>query len=184
MNRKKRRVRIFVTIFIAVLPFFQLMAERVLESSEELPEGFPFLPKDKEIKDWKKDGEFLKATNSEDLFKLMNGGASIYIKYGCQSFCGQTYKNSKNVELEVSIFDQGSPQNARKLYQDPLILPKPGRMLENLGDEARADERGLFHYGIEFIRDRYFVRIVIQDKTEGGLNTAILFSRFLSQKIK
>jgi hypothetical protein len=184
MNRDKRRIGIFVIILIIVLPFFEIVGEKPSESSEKLPEGILFLPKDDEIKDWKKDGEFLEANNSEDLFKLMNGGASIYIKYGWQSFCGQTYKNFRKVELEVSVFDQGSSQNARQLYQDPLVVHKPGRILENLGDEARVDERGLFHYGVEFIKDRYFVRIVIQDKTEGGLNTAVLFSRFISQKIK
>jgi hypothetical protein len=53
-----------------------------------------------------------------------------------------------------------------------------------LGDEARVDERGLFHFGIEFIKDRYFVRVVIQEKSEQGLNRAILFSRFILQRIK
>ena len=184
MNSYKRQIRFLATILIIVLPLFQILEKRHSESSEKPPEGIFFFPKDDEIKDWKKDGESLKATNSEDLFKLMNGGASLYIKYGCQSFYGQTYKNLRKVELEVSVFDQGSSQNARQLYQDPLVVPKPGSILENLGDEARVDERGLFHYGVEFIRDRYFVRIVIQDKTEDGLNTAILFSRFISQKFK
>ncbi len=183
MNRDKRRIGIFVILLITVLPFFQIVGERLSESSEKPPEGIPLLPKDGEIKDWRKDGEFLRATNSEDLFKLMNGGASLYVKYGCQSFYGQSYKNSKKVEIEVWIFDQGNPQNAHQLYQDPLIVPKPGRVLGNLGDEARVDERGLFHYGIEFIKNRYFVRIIIQDKSEVGLNTALLFSQFISQKI-
>jgi hypothetical protein len=53
-----------------------------------------------------------------------------------------------------------------------------------LGDEARVDERGLFHFGIEFIKDRYFVRVVIHDKSEKGLSTATHFSRFIFQKIK
>jgi hypothetical protein len=114
----------------------------------------------------------------------MNGGASLYLKYGFHSFCGQTYKNSKTVEVEVSIFDQGSPQNSRQLYQDPLVVPKPGKALENLGDEARVDERGLFHYGIEFIKDRYFVKVVIHDKSEQSLNTAVLFARFILQRFK
>ena len=178
MNRDKRRIEIFVIILIIILPFFHIVGEKLSESSEKPPEGILFLPKDDEIKNWKKDGEFLKATNSEDLFKLMNGGASLYLKYGFKSFCGQTYKNSKGVELEVSIFDQGSPQNTRQLYQDPFVVPKPGRGLENLGDEARVDERGLFHFGIEFIKDRY------QDKSEKGLSTATHFSRFIFQKIK
>jgi len=184
MNSRKRRIGIFVIILIMILPFIQFLGEKLSESSEKPPEWILFLPQDDEIKDWKKDGEILTAPNSTDLFKILNGGASLYLKYGFQSYCGQTYKNSKAVELEVSIFDQGSPQNARQLYQDPFVVPKPGRILENLGDGARVDERGLFHYGIEFIKDRCFVRIVIQDKSESGLNTAILFSRLISQKIQ
>jgi len=184
MNRGKSRIGFFLLILIIALSFFQLLGEKVSESSGKPLEGILFLPKDDEIKDWKKDGEILKATNSEDLFKLMNGGASLYLKYGFQAYCGQTYKDSKGVELEVSIFDQGSPQNTRQLYQDPFVVPKPGRVLENLGNEARVDERGLFHYGIEFIKDRYFVRVIIQDKSEKGLSTAIHFSRFIFQKIK
>jgi hypothetical protein len=184
MDREKGRIGIVVIILIMALLFFQLLGEKLSESSDKLPEGTIFLPKDDEIKDWKKAGEFLKATNSEDLFKLMNGGASLYLKYGIQSYCGQIYKNSKSIELEVSIFDQENAQNARQLYQDPLVVPKPGRIFENLGDEARVDERGLFHYGVEFIKGRYFVRVVIQDKSEKGLNTAILFSRFILQRMR
>ena len=184
MNREKGRIGVFVLILFMGLPFFQLWEEKPSESSEKPPEGILFLPKDDEIMGWRMDGEILTAPNSADLFKIINGGASLYLKYGFQSYCGQTYKNFKDNELEVSVFDQKSPQNARQLYQDPLVAPKPGRVLEGLGDEARVDERGLFHYGVEFIKDRYFVRVVIQDKSEKGLNEAILFSRFISQRIK
>ncbi len=184
MKRKKGRVKIFFLILSMVVSLIQSWEGKLSEGSEKSAEGILFLPKDDEIADWKKDGEFFKATNSEDLYKLMNGGASLYLKYGFKSYCGQTYKNSKGVEVEVSIFDHGSPQNVRQLYQDPLVVPKPGRTLENVGDEARVDERGLFHYGIELIKDRFFVRVIIQDKSEQGLNTAILFSRFIFQRIK
>jgi len=184
MNGRREKKRSFILILIIVFPFLHLWGEGPLECSEKSRGGLLLLPKNDEIEEWKREGENLTAPNPTDLFKIINGGASLYVKYGFQSYCGQTYKNSKDVELEVSVFDQGNPQNARQLYQDPLVVPKPGRVLENLGDEARVDERGLFHYGIEFIIDRYFVRIIIQDKTSGGLNTAILFSRFISQKIK
>ncbi len=181
MDKKNGRPGILIVILIIGLPFLQLLGENDSESAEK---ATVLLPRDNEIEDWKKDGEILTAPNPPDLFKILNGGASLYLKYGFQSFSGQTYKNSKDVELEIGIFDQGSRENARQLYRDPLVVPKPGRVLEKLGDEARVDERGLFHYGIEFIKDRYFVRVIVQDKSEKGLNTALLFSRFVSETIK
>lgn len=184
MNRQKRNVEIFVIIVIITLPFFLLWGERVSKSSEKLPEGILFLPKDGEIIGWKSHGTIEMAPQPTDLFKIMNGGASLYLKYGFRSFCGQTYKDSNNVEIEASIFDQGSSENARKLYRDPMVVPNPGRVLENFEEEARVDERGLFHYGIEFIKDHYFVRVIIQEKSEKGLNTAISFSQVILQKIK
>ena len=184
MDGRKGKIGRFILILLLISAFLQMWGEGLSESPEKSIEGLLLLPKDDEIKDWRKDGEILTAPNPTDLFKIINGGASLYLKYGFQSFCGQTYKNSKNVELEVSIFDQGNFQNALQLYQDPLTVPKPGRVFENLGDEARVDERGLFHYGIEFIKDRYFVRVIIQDKSEKGLNTGILFSRFILQRMK
>jgi hypothetical protein len=184
MDGRKGEFRRFILILLLISAFLQMWGEGLSESPGKSIEGLLLLPKDDEIKDWRKDGEILTAPNPTDLFKILNGGASLYIKYGFQSYCGQTYKNIKGIEIEVSIFNQGSSQNARQLYQDPLVVPKPGRTLEDLGDEARVDERGLFHYGIEFIKDRYFVRVIIQDKSEQGLNAAILFSRFVLQRIK
>jgi hypothetical protein len=45
-------------------------------------------------------------------------------------------------------------------------------------------ERELFHYSIEFIKDRFFGRVIIQDKSEEGLKTAILFAIHATQRIK
>jgi hypothetical protein len=184
MDKKRSRAGIFVITLIIVLPFFQIWGEKFLEGSEKTTDRILFLPEDDEIMGWKKDGTILRAPQPTDLYKILNGGATLYLKYGFQSFCAQTYKDSKDVEIEVSVFDQGTIENAHHLYRDPLVVPKPARVLENLGDEARVDERGLFHYGIEFIKDRYFVRVIIQQKTEKGLDTAVLFSRFILQRIK
>jgi len=45
------------------------------------------------------------------------------------------------------------------------------------------NESGLFHYAIEFIQDRFFIQIIIQEKTERGLDTAILFARHTAKRI-
>jgi hypothetical protein len=36
---------------------------------------------------------------------------------------GQSYKGAKGTELEISIFDQGIPQNTRDLYENPFTKP-------------------------------------------------------------
>src|SRR4030042_2787115 len=116
MNGRRGKKRSFILILVIVFPFLHLWGEGPFECSEKSRGGLLLLPKNDEIEEWKRDGENLTAPNPTDLFKIINGGASLYVKYGFQSYCGQTYKNSKDVELEVSVFDQGNPQNARQLY--------------------------------------------------------------------
>ncbi len=184
MHRTIKKAAVLIFILFAVLQPFHVVGEKSSGSSEPPRNENLLLPGNDEIQGWKKDGEILTAPNPPDLFKVINGGATLYLKHGFQSFSGQVYKDSRNVEVEVSIFDQGSSENAHQLYRDPMVLPKPARVLENFGDEARVDERGLFHYGIEFVKDRYFVRVIIQEKSEKGLDTIILFSRLILQRIK
>jgi len=41
----------------------------------------------------------------------------------------------------------------------------------------------LFSYGVDFVLKGFFVRVIIQDKTEDGLNSAMAFARLISQRI-
>jgi len=142
------------------------------------------LPADGEIEGWKRFGEMFKASNDLELYKCVDGGAGLYINHGFQAYAGQLYRGSEGLEVEVAIYDQGSARNARGLYQDPLTKADSGKVLGNLGNEARIDERGLFVYGVEFIQDHFFVRVLIQDRTENGLSIALLFAHHVSERIK
>jgi hypothetical protein len=42
----------------------------------------------------------------------------------------------------------------------------------------------LFCYGVDFIQKRFFVRVIVQDRTEEGLSAAISFARFISSRIR
>jgi glutamine phosphoribosylpyrophosphate amidotransferase len=53
-----------------------------------------------------------------------------------------------------------------------------------LGEEARLDERGLFHHSVQFIQDRFFGRVIIQDKSEEGMETAKRFVSPIVSKVK
>jgi hypothetical protein len=141
------------------------------------------LPADDEIPGWKRSEKAFRASNEEELYRIFNGGASLYIQHGFRSFVGQSYRGPKELELVVYIFDQRTPQNAEDLYENPFA--KPGRMKEiaDLGEKARIDMTPLFAYGVDFVLKGFFVRVIIQDKTEGALNSALAFARLISQRI-
>ena len=168
----------------SVLLFGLAWADQVSERSEKLLGATSLLPADDEIQGWKRSEKFLQASKEEELYKLFNGGAGLYIQHGFHSFVGQNYKGPKGTELELYIFDQRTPQNAEDLYENPFNKPSRSKTITNLGGKARIDEGPLFCYGIDFIQKGFFVRVIIQDKTEEGLNVAISFARFISKRIK
>lgn len=173
-----------IVIFLLIFPIGISCSGTIAESSEGAEDISALLPADDEITEWKKSGGVLLASSDRELFQFLDGGAPLYIQRGFQSYIGQIYKGPKGVELEVAIYDQGSPKNARDLYEDPLIKPNPYKSLQNLGEEARLDERGLFHHSVEFIQDRFFGRVIIQDKSEEGMETAKRFVSPIVSKVK
>jgi len=52
-----------------------------------------------------------------------------------------------------------------------------------LGEDARLDESALFYNIIELIKDRFFVRITIQDKSNSSIKMASEFASHILQKI-
>jgi hypothetical protein len=96
----------------------------------------------------------------------------------------QSFKNSKGTEFEVYIFDQGTPQNTEDLYENPFTKPNRIKEIANLGEKARIDMTPLFCYGVDFIQKGFFVRVIIQERTEEGLNVAISFAQSISKRIK
>jgi hypothetical protein len=143
-----------------------------------------FLPGDDEISGWIRSEKVLRASNEEELYRVFNGGASLYIQHGFRSYVGQTYKGPKGTELEVYLFDQGTLQNAEDLFENPFTKPSRIKDIANLGEKARIDMTPLFCYGVDFIQKGFFVRVIIQDRTEEGLNVAISFARSISKRIQ
>jgi hypothetical protein len=174
-------------LFIFFLSFVLLgiaWAEGGKGRPEKLLGAMTFLPADDEIPGWNRSEKVLRASNEEELYRVFNGGASLYIQHGFHSFVGQSYKGAKGTELEVYIFDQGTPQNAEDLFENPFTKPSRIKEIANLGEKARIDMTPLFSYGVEFVQRGFFVRVIIQDKTDEGLNVATSFARLISKRIK
>jgi hypothetical protein len=180
----KMRVCGLLIFGLSVLRFGLAWPDQVSERPETILGLMILLPADDEIQGWKRSEKTLRASNQEDLYRIMNGGASLYIQHGFRSFVAQSYKNSNGMNLEVYIFDQGTPQNAEDLFENPFTKPNRIKAITNLGEKARIDLTPLFCYGVDFIQKGFFVRVIIQDRTEEGLNVAISFARSMSKRIK
>jgi hypothetical protein len=180
----KMRVRGLLILGFSALFLGLVWADQVSERPEKLRGLMILLPADDEIPGWKRSEKTLRASNEEELYKVFNGGASLYIQHGFRSFVSQSYKGSKEKELEVYIFDQGTPQNTEGLYENPFTKPNRVKEIANLGEKARIDMTPLFCYGVDFFQKGFFVRVIIQDRTEEGLNAAISFAQSISKRIQ
>jgi hypothetical protein len=176
------------TLALLILAFSILSAESawtdpVSERLEKSGGVMSLIPGDDEVPGWKRSEKLLRASNEEELYRIFNGGASLYIQHGFQSFVGQSYKGPKGLELEVYIFDQRTPQNAEDLYENPFTKPSRIKEIANLGRKARIDMTPLSGDGVDFVLKGFVVRVIIQDKTDDALNSAMAFARLISRRI-
>ena len=180
------KIRVSGLLILGFSVFFCGLAwpEQASERPEKPLDLLVLLPTDDEIPGWKRSEKLLRASNEEELYRIFDGGASLYIQHGFRSFVGQSYKGAKGTELEVSIFDQGTSQNTEALYENPFTKPNRIKEIANLGEKGRIDMTPLFCYGVELIQKGFFVRVVIQDRTEEGLDAAVSFARSISNRIK
>ena len=174
---------LMILIFL-ILSAGSACADQASASPEKLLAAMDLLPLDDDLPGWKRSEKLLSASNEEELYKIVNGGATLYIQHGFQVFVGQSYRGPKGVESEVYIFDQGTAQNARGLYENPLAKPGRSKEVPDLGEEARIDTTPLFSYGVDFVQKGFFVRVIIQEKTEEGLKVALTFAHNISNRIK
>jgi hypothetical protein len=180
----KKALRGMLILALSILFSGSAWAETVPKSPEKPLGAMTFLPGDDEIPGWIRSEKVLRASNEEELYRIFNGGASLYLQHGFRSYVGLTYKGPKGSEIEVNLFDQGTPQNARDLFENPYTKPSRVKDIANLGEKARIDMTPLFCYAVDFIQKGFLVRVIIQDRTEEGLNVAISFARSISKRIK
>jgi hypothetical protein len=181
MNPMLHRLMILI---ILILLAGSAWADQASERSEKLLGTMSLLPADDDLPGWKRSEKLLCASNDQELYNIVNGGAALYIQHGFQSFAGQSYKGPKGGELEVYIFYQGTPQNAQDLYENPFARPVRSKEIPDLGEKARIDMTPLFSFGVDFIQKGFFVQVMVQDKTEEGLNVALSFAQRISKRIK
>jgi hypothetical protein len=109
---------------------------------------------------------------SSDLYRYMDGGADIYLKYGLVALAHREYK-SAGVDMTVDVFDMGGPLQAFGIYSAER---SPEYHFIPIGAEGYSSESTL-----NFFQARYYIRLsAFGDRAAPAL---LKFARAISQSI-
>jgi hypothetical protein len=87
---------------------------------------------------------------SSDLYRYMDGGADIYLKYGLVALAHREY-HPAGVDMTVDVFDMGGPLQAFGIYSAER---SPEYRFIDIGAEGYSSESTL-----NFLQGRYYVRL-------------------------
>jgi len=87
---------------------------------------------------------------SSDLYRYMDGGADIYLKYGLVAMAHRGYKRA-GVDMTVDVFDMGEPLKAFGIYSAER---SPEYHFVDIGAEGYSSESTL-----NFVQGRYYARL-------------------------
>jgi hypothetical protein len=109
---------------------------------------------------------------SSDLYRYMDGGADIYLKYGLVAMAHREYKRG-GVEVTADVFDMGLPLQAFGMYSAER---SPEYHFVDIGAEGYSSESTL-----NFVQGRYYVRLsAFGDGAAAALDS---FARAISRSI-
>jgi hypothetical protein len=120
-------------------------------------------------------GPLQKAGNEAELFALINGGASFYIKHGFTRAVFQEYKDPNGRRIAIGIFEMKDTHAAHDVYR---VQAGAGTKNITLGDEAVLEE-----YYVLLRRGRYYITVTGFDSDKQTRDTLITIAGNLDQKI-
>ncbi len=170
-----------VGLFVAVLPIVLLIAgghgsDMVPVAAASCDQIDPpvLLPEDNACPGWVRDGEPQTAYTLEELTAIINGGAFLYFSYGFVAAAFQNYVADLAgvpTVATLSVFNQGTEQNAADLYADPASgqgTPIP----DWPGSGSARIQIGFGVVTLQFREACFFVSVVITPGDEATLPEA------------
>lgn len=121
------------------------------------------LPERADLKGWALDGQ-AQSARGDDLFRLINGGADVFLKIGFQQAVIATYKQAA-LTINLEIFEMKDEAAATRIYREKV--PAGRGIPESIGQESSHEE-----YYLIFRKGRFLVTLTGFDtsaKTKNGL---------------
>jgi hypothetical protein len=140
------------------------------------------LPQDNEIAGWKREEQPFLARGSEDLAKMMNGGAPFYIDRGVVESVFQDYVNKENtIRINIELHQTAIAAEARRLYHD--IYAESPSPLHNLGNEGRRLPKLIGAYSFQFWKGPVYAALTISDKSLESQAVLLSFAKAIARKL-
>jgi hypothetical protein len=164
--------------------FFVLLA--VLPVLSQTPPKF--LPASNAVKGWtidKKGSCYHGATAApRKLYDIIDGGAETYLDRGFVGGYFEGYASGK-YKICVEIYDQGTKENALKLYQAPdFTRYGKYRIPGSPGDSCRVDESSPYSNTMEVLAGRCFIRMTLSTKDSTEEKAAVELGKFIVKNIQ
>ncbi len=127
-----------------------------------------------EDKEWQLDGDAKQAEGNQ-LFMLINGGATLYLQLGFKRALTVTVKNKGGQLLNLDIFEMNSPEIAQQVNR------------EKVGEDSRKIAIGveayLGEYYINFHQRVYQITVSGYDSSKESIESITALAKLVSRKI-
>lgn len=108
-----------------------------------------------EVAGWKTAGKD-SIYNRSTLFDYIDGGAELYLSYGCKEVINRRYKNEGKPEIVVDIFDMATAPNAFGVFSQSM------ETVDQSFGQGSLISKGL----IIFWKDHYYVSMMAHPETD------------------
>lgn len=138
------------------------------------------LPEKMEEQGWIVEEEPFIAFDEVALSMIINGAAPRYIQLGTQKAVFVNYEK-KQVYLMVEIYETDSEKSAEKLYKE--FKTSKSKPVNNIGTESRVTSEMGGSYMMEYIQDKFYVKLSITKKSEDAKASILRCAGTISDKI-
>lgn len=112
--------------------------------------------------------------NPENIFQYLDGGAELYITYGMKELLSRRYKNPKNTDIVVDIFQMGNYKDAFALYTHDYN-----------GNEVNIGRGSKYESGLLiFWKDKYYVSILAEEENPSSKEAVLRLGKSIANDIK
>ena len=170
-------------LFLAITLFFSCKKDSGTNSTASTPADL--LPKSNEISGWDRSANAWTATSSGELNTYINGEEPTYTRHGFIEASMQEYQGTIQgavVAIEIRIFDQGSSNNAKALYDELVLQMANPQDWDEAGSEASVERLGLAQR-ILFHKENYFISLTISSGLDESLNVLKTFALNIDAEI-
>jgi hypothetical protein len=120
------------------------------------------LPSD--VSGWELEGAIRTGTTDAELQAVINGGYTVYTRHGMKEFAFADYVGSGSQAgafMHIDIYRMNSADGAADLYSDSDLYAGTPEENPEIGDAARLYAALPVGKTLEFVRDDYYVLVVI-----------------------